>query len=313
MVLVLRCYHWVSVPWWWVPLYNHMVQCITIVSQGNQGIYSLKISTRFFLQVFTFEFSLPSSAASSPVRVKPSAGSRSVSESSPIRTKPPVTPSRSAPTCAHSEFRRSLSSPASAGGYHLQAEGGARGEKEVFSGKGPKPHAATSLSTSNQTKSSVHKPVACRVTRHSPPTARRDPAPAPTSNTNIQHSSPKSDTHARPTSLHRIHVVRRERSESPSHISSMRTDPPSKGVDPCREGSRSPSSHPGPHPAGHTSRFETFLSKKPPLPVFTGISAADSESIYDIPWTSYPRPSSIGLNKSQSLKQLNGEVGFVNI
>ena len=251
-----------------------------------------------FLQVFTFEFSFPSGADSSPVKCKPSEATCSVSDSYPVRSKPSLTP--------QSEYRHSLSSPAAAGGYHLQKEGGADAGKEGVSSKGPavsKPHGATSLSTLSQTKPSVHKPVACRVTRHSPPTGSKTPASAGAAeNTNIRHSSPKSDTHARPRNVHQL---RREGSGSPSLVGPV---PGREG----REASRSPS-HPshGPYPShhGHSSRFVTFLSKKPPLPVFTGISAGDSESIYDIPWTSYPRAPSTGLNKSQSLKALTGEVG----
>ena len=179
------------------------------------------------------------------------------------------------------------------------AAGGGAGKEEVLSGKEPtgsaagtKTYGATSLSTSSQTKlsgsSPVHKPVACRVTRHSSTGSPRVPA-------STQHSP----------------ATRREDgSVSPSSREGR------------REASRSPVlSHPGrttahsPGAAQHSSRFETYLSRKPPLPVFSGISAGDSESIYDIPWQSHPprvaassTPGTATLNKSQSLKALNGEV-----
>ena len=134
----------------------------------------------------------------------------------------------------------------------------------------------------------MHKPVACRVTRHSPTGSPRVPA-------HTQHSPA---------------TRRKDGSVSLS----------SRGG--RREASRSPAlSHPGcgtahsPGATQHSSRFETYLSRKPPLPVFSGISAGDSESIYDIPWQSHPprvtpssTPGTATLNKSQSLKALNGEV-----
>ena len=196
---------------------------------------------------------------------------------------------------------------AGTGGYHLQKEGSAAAGggivKEEVLGKGSaagiKTYGATSLSTSSQTKlsgsSPVHKPVACRVTRHSPTGSPRIPA-------NTQHSPA---------------TRREEGSVSPSPRPGGSFSRVGR-----REASRSPVlSHPGrgtPHSPGtaqHSSRFETYLSQKPPLPVFSGISAADSESIYDIPWQSHPpraapssTPGTATLNKSQSLKALNGEV-----
>ena len=93
-------------------LHVMILNCFITKRLGELQTGKILIISKLHFQVFTFEFSLPSSSSdSSPVRCKPGTPMRSTSDTSPLRNKPPVTPQRTVPSSS-TEYRRSLSSPA---------------------------------------------------------------------------------------------------------------------------------------------------------------------------------------------------------